>query len=219
MSSTSNENPGSPEATDEELNEARSAQEAPQEGLASLGITVDGEDPTTKAEFEYEANPSEELAGGGDGDGGSEEQDYSDPEEAIQALLDERTEDLKRVNAEFANYRRRVERDRQAVILSAKADLAEKLLPLIDDMDLAAKHGDLHGPLKAAYDKLVGVLNGMKVEAFGDEGEAFNPELHEAVQDSSTTEDKVLGSVLRKGYRIEQRVLRTAMVIIADAEA
>ena len=135
----------------------------------------------------------------------------------LQQQLNERTEDLQRVTAEYTNYRRRVERDRVAVIEGAKADVASKLLPILDDLDLAESHGDLTGPLKSAADKLQGVMSAIKVESFGAEGEEFNPDLHEAVQDTSSGDDKVLGTVLRKGYRLGDRVLRHAMVIIADA--
>lgn len=139
-------------------------------------------------------------------------------EAPLEAQLAERTEDLQRVTAEFTNYRRRVERDRFAIVDGAKADVAAKLLPLLDDLDLAEGHGDLEGPLKSIHGKLHGVFEDIKVEAFGAEGEEFNPDLHEAVQDGSTGDDKVLGTVLRKGYRMGDRVIRTAMVIIADPQ-
>lgn len=73
--------------------------------------------------------------------------------------------------------------------------------------------------MKALADKLRDTLTGQKLEAFGAEGEAFDPEIHEAVQDLSSGEDKVIGTVLRKGYRTGERLLRTAMVIIADPAA
>ncbi|KAB3519938.1 nucleotide exchange factor GrpE [Corynebacterium zhongnanshanii] len=136
----------------------------------------------------------------------------------VEAELAERTEDLQRVTAEYTNYRRRVERDRVAVIETAKADVASKLLPILDDLEMAAQHGDLNGPLKAVSDKLNGVFSSINVEAFGAEGEAFDPELHEAVQDLSSGDEKVIGTVLRRGYKLNERVLRNAMVIIADPQ-
>ena len=144
-----------------------------------------------------------------------------DPEAATnpaEAELAERTEDLKRVTAEYANYRRRAERDRVAAVEVAKASLATDLLPILDDLDLAAEHGDLTGPLKAMSEKLNTVLRGAKVEVFGAEGDAFDPELHEAVQDMSSGDEKAVGTVLRKGYRMGERVLRHAMVVIADPQ-
>ena len=105
-----------------------------------------------------------------------------------------------------------------AALEAARASLATDLLPILDDLDLAAEHGDLTGPLKAMSDKLNTVLRGAKVEVFGAEGDAFDPELHEAVQDMSSGDEKVVGTVLRKGYRMGERVLRHAMVVIADPQ-
>ena len=144
----------------------------------------------------------------------------ADPVAAIQRELDERTEDLQRLSAEFANYRRRVDRDREAERVQAKAKLAGELLVLADDLDRAEEHGDLTDgtPLKAFADKFRGVLTAQGVEEFGTAGEEFNPDIHEAVQDLSEGDDKVLANVLRKGYRINDRVIRTAMVIIGDSQ-
>ncbi len=136
----------------------------------------------------------------------------------LRSELDERTEDLQRVSAEFANYRRRVDRDRRLDRELAKASIAGELLNLADDLDRAEQHGDLsaEGPLKAFADKFRNTLDTLKVTAFGAEGEEFDPAIHEAVQDTSNGDEKVIGSVLRKGYRLDERVIRTAMVVIAD---
>lgn len=135
----------------------------------------------------------------------------------VEKQLAERTEDLQRVSAEYANYRRRTERERAAIAEHAKAAFATELLPLLDDLDLAEQHGDLsEGPLKAFADKLRGVATAQRVQAFGAEGDTFDPETHEAVQDLSSGDDKVIGTVLRKGYRVGDRLVRNAMVIIAD---
>ena len=128
----------------------------------------------------------------------------------------ERTEDLQRLNAEYTNYRRRTERDRQAVIETAKAKVIADMLPVLDDLELAREHGDLEGPLKAFADKFYSTLEKHDLAAFGEEGDAFDPEVHEAVQDLSSGDEQVLGTVLRKGYRVGDRLVRNAMVIIAD---
>lgn len=148
-------------------------------------------------------------------DGGEQPIGTDSAEEVLQAQLDERTADLQRVSAEFANYRRRVERDRQAMIDSAKGAVLVELIPLVDDLDRAREHGDLEeGPLKVFSDKLRVLLTSQKVESFGEEGDPFDPALHEAVQDESEGSDPVLGTVLRKGYRHGDRTLRTAMVVV-----
>ncbi|HJC29397.1 MAG TPA: nucleotide exchange factor GrpE [Candidatus Dietzia intestinipullorum] len=139
----------------------------------------------------------------------------SDAATELQAQLDERTSDLQRLSAEFANYRRRVERDRQATIDAAKASVLAELLPITDDLERAREHGDLEeGPLKVFADKVRSLLAAQGVEAFGEEGDAFDPSMHEAVQDESEGSDPVLGAVLRKGYRYGERTLRTAMVVV-----
>src|SRR5699024_4185942 len=209
------DNPGDPAVTDPEADAAvDNAGEAP------------GESPeaAVKAQEDAQRDAAEAAADDAAADlaDGDDTVDPSlDPEAAASpaaAELAERTEDLKRVTAEYANYRRRAERDRVAAVEAAKASLATDLLPILDDLDLAAEHGDLTGPLKAMSDKLNTVLRGAKVEVFGAEGDAFDPELHEAVQDMSSGDEKAVGTVLRKGYRMGERVLRHAMVVIADPQ-
>ena len=140
-------------------------------------------------------------------------------EDKLTALLAERTDDLQRVSAEYANYRKRVAQERQATIDQTTSNVVHKFLPVFDDLDLAEQHGDLkEGPLKAFAGKLTGILGELKVTPFGEKGDEFNPEIHEAVQDLSSGDDKRLGVVLRKGYMIGDRLLRTAMVIIDDIE-
>lgn len=134
---------------------------------------------------------------------------------ALQEKVDELTSDLQRVSAEFANYRRRMDRERTVGIEQARAGLLSELLPVVDDLDRAREHGDLDdGPLKAFADKMVALLASQGVEQFGEEGDAFDPNVHEAVQDESSGDEPVLGTVLRKGYRMGERTLRTAMVIV-----
>lgn len=149
---------------------------------------------------------------------GAEAGAVDDEAARLRSELDERTEDLQRVSAEFANYRRRVDRDRRLDRELAKASIAGELLTLADDLDRAEQHGDLsaEGPLKAFADKFRNTLDTLKVTAFGAEGEEFDPAIHEAVQDTSNGDEKVIGAVLRKGYRLDERVIRTAMVVIAD---
>lgn len=139
--------------------------------------------------------------------------------DSLRAEVAERTEDLQRLSAEFANYRRRVDRDRELEKTQAKVKLINELLPLADDLDRAGEHGDLEEgtALRAFADKFRAVLAAQGAESFGAEGEKFNPEIHEAVQDLSQGEATVVAAVLRKGYRVGERVVRTAMVVIGDA--
>lgn len=175
-------------------------------------------DAAEAAEQEAEAQAAQadaEAAGVSEGEKEAAADAAATPD--LQAQLDERTEDLQRITAEYANYRRRTERERQATVEIAKSQVITSLLPLLDDLELAEQHGDLkEGPLKVFRDKLVSVLDGFNVEPFGAEGDAFDAERHEAVQDLSSGDDKVIGTVLRRGYVSGDRLLRTAMVIIAD---
>jgi len=138
----------------------------------------------------------------------------------LQKQVDDLTADLKRVTAEYANYRKRVERDRESVIASAKASVAGELLTVLDDLERAESHGDLTGAFKAVADKLVGALNSAGLEHFGAEGDEFDPSVHEAVQHSTSPEvsGPTVTTVLRRGYRFGERVLRPAMVAVTDHE-
>ncbi|MEN0136861.1 MAG: nucleotide exchange factor GrpE [Rhodococcus sp. (in: high G+C Gram-positive bacteria)] len=131
--------------------------------------------------------------------------------------LAERTADLQRLQAEYANYRRRVQRDKQSDIANAKASVVGELIAVLDDLDRARSHGDLDsGPLKGVADKLTGTLTSLGLSEFGAEGDAFDPALHEAVQHEGEGHDPVLGTVMRKGYKFGDRVLRHAMVAVID---
>jgi molecular chaperone GrpE len=138
----------------------------------------------------------------------------------LAAQVAERTADLQRVSAEYANYRRRVDRDRESVLVGARVQFVSELLTVLDDLDRAEAHGDLTGPFKAVADKVVAVTQKLGLEPFGLVGEPFDPSVHEAVQHEAGTVDgptvTVVSAVLRRGYRIADRVLRPAMVTVAD---
>jgi len=132
--------------------------------------------------------------------------------------LAERTEDLQRVSAEYANYRRRVDRDRVLIGELAQERLVLDLLPVMDDIDRAREHGDLTGAFKSTADRLAGVLDRAGVQAYGEIGDPFDPGVHEAVLHSESDDVDVptCTHVMRRGYRRRDRVLRAAMVGVAD---
>lgn len=138
----------------------------------------------------------------------------------LSRQLAERTEDLQRVTAEYANYRRRVDRDRQLVVDQAAERFASQLFPIVDDIQRARDHGDLTGAFKVVADRVLGLLDGLGVEAFGVAGDPFDPALHEAVIHDTSAEVDVptATTVLRQGFRRGERVLRTAMVAVTDPE-
>jgi molecular chaperone GrpE len=166
--------------------------------------------------------PVDEPAGAGPDAEASEQAAGPDAVAAAElaAQVAERTADLQRVSAEYANYRRRVERDRESVLVGARVQFVSELLTVLDDLDRAEAHGDLTGPFRAVADKLVAVMQKLGLEPFGLVGEPFDPSVHEAVQHEASTVDgpmvTVVSAVLRRGYRIADRILRPAMVTVVD---
>jgi molecular chaperone GrpE len=144
----------------------------------------------------------------------------ADPAAEFKAQLDERTADLQRLQAEYANYRKRVERDRELNASNAKGQIVNELLGVLDDVERAAAHGDLTGAFKSVSEKLVAVLQAAGLEPFGHDGEAFDPTVHEAVQHntSANVDGPTVTAVLRRGYRFGERVLRPALVAVTDHE-
>lgn len=209
------ENPGDPEQTDPEATSADRAEAAAEEASEAQADAIKDETFEAAAEGDVQVSPEMEAEIEESLEGVDADAEASD----VEAQLAERTEDLQRLNAEYTNYRRRTERDRQAVIENTKSQVIAAFLPILDDLDLARQHGDLNeGPLKAIADKLSSTLASQKLEGFGEEGDAFDPEIHEAVQDLSSGGEQVVGTVLRRGYRVGDKLVRNAMVIIADPE-
>jgi molecular chaperone GrpE len=141
-------------------------------------------------------------------------------EQELKNQLEERTADLQRLQAEYANYRKRVERDRESIAVAAKAKLVADLLLVLDDVDRAAAHGDLNGAFKSVADKLVATLTKAGLEPFGHEDEPFDPSVHEAVQHNTSpdVDGPTVTAVLRRGYRFGDRVVRAALVAVTDYE-
>lgn len=142
------------------------------------------------------------------------------PEAELKHQLEERTADLQRLQAEYANYRKRIDRDRDVVITAAKAAVTTELLAVLDDIERAEQHGDLTGAFKSVADKLVATLQRVGLEPFGHDGEAFDPSVHEAVQHSTSPEvsGPTVTAVLRRGYKFGDRLVRAALVAVTDHE-
>ncbi|MGI8721766.1 MAG: nucleotide exchange factor GrpE [Geodermatophilaceae bacterium] len=140
---------------------------------------------------------------------------------ALAKELAERTDDLQRVSAEYANYRRRVDRDRVLIGELAQERMVLDLLPVLDDIDRARDHGDLTGAFKSTADQLGTVLDRAGVQAFGEIGDRFDPGVHEAVLHTESPEvsEATCTHIMRRGYRRGDRVLRAAMVGVADPAA
>jgi len=138
-----------------------------------------------------------------------------------EAELAERTADLQRLQGEFANYRKRVDRDRVVVGELAAGRVIADLLPVLDDIDRARAHGDLTGALKAVADQLDTVLAKHGLVAFGEVGDRFDPARHEAVmhEESTAVQVPTTTTVMRRGYEYHDRLLRPAMVGVTDPVA
>jgi len=131
------------------------------------------------------------------------------------------TNDLQRLQAEYANYRKRVERDRELVKDLAVASVLSELLGTLDDLDRARAHDELSGGFKAVADQLENLTTKLGLEKYGTEGEVFDPMIHEALVHNTSSEvsETTATSILQPGYRFKDRILRPARVAVTEPEA
>jgi molecular chaperone GrpE len=131
------------------------------------------------------------------------------------------TADLQRLQAEYANYRKRVERDRAVAHESAIGAVLTELLALLDDVDRAEQHGELTGGFKAVADQLNSITSRIGLEKYGTAGEAFDPQIHEALMHDESADVAVATAtkILQPGYKYKERILRPARVAVTDPAA
>jgi molecular chaperone GrpE len=155
-------------------------------------------------------------AGAGQADTATES--AADETAAVRAQLDERTADLQRLQAEYANYRKRVERDRVAVREQALANVLTELLPVLDDIGRARDHGELSGGFKSVADSLESAVGKLGLVTYAEKGDPFDPVVHEALMHSFSDEVDLATCVriLQPGYKIGERILRPARVEVAE---
>jgi molecular chaperone GrpE len=134
------------------------------------------------------------------------------------ARLAERTADLQRLQAEYANYRKRVERDRMAVREQALANVLSELLPVLDDIGRAREHGELTGGFKSVADSLESAATKLGLTAYGENGDAFDPTLHDALMHSYSAQvtEPTCVQILQPGYKVGDRIVRPARVAVAE---
>jgi molecular chaperone GrpE len=137
------------------------------------------------------------------------------------AQLAERTADLQRVQAEYANYRKRVDRDRVAVREQALANVLAELLPILDDVGRAREHGELSGGFKSVAEALEAIAAKLGLVRYGEPGEAFDPTVHEALLHSYSDEvaEPTCVQILQPGYKVGERILRPARVAVAEPDS
>lgn len=139
-------------------------------------------------------------------------------------LAAERLADLQRLQAEYVNYKRRVDRDRNVERDRAVASVVESLLPVLDEIQLARQHGELEtGPFAKIAEKLEGILGKQGLERFGQPGDAFDPAVHEAVMHVQAelapgTTGTTVVQVMQPGFMLGERVVRPALVSVADPQ-
>ena len=172
----------------------------------------------------YEARPQQESPAPDSGDAPGPPADPADSGDSASAgteqQIDELTADLKRLSAEFANYRKRVDRDRELNRERAIADVVGDLMPILDDIDRARSHGELDGGFKAVAEAIEGIAAKYGLVRFGSEGEAFDPHVHEAMTSDNSAEvtEPTVTAVYQIGYQLKDQVLRAARVAVTNPE-
>ena len=162
------------------------------------------------------------------------EEDLAAPEKELSDAVDEvlsqtqeiadpiitLTADLQRLQAEYANYRKRVDRDRSVAAEFSIAAVLAELLPVLDDLDRAAEHGELTGGFKAVADRITATVERLGLTKFTDAPVAFNPEIHEALthEVSKDVSEPTAYKILQPGYKFKERVIRPARVAVTDPE-
>ncbi len=167
------------------------------------------DEPEVAAAGEPEASP--------EGEAPAAEATRGEP--SVEQQLAERTLDLQRLQAEYVNYKRRVDRDRELMRKQGREDVLVALLTVLDDIGRAEEHGELTGGFKAVADQLRSTLAKFDLESFGEVGEPFDPNLHEAVFHAGEDPEvsvQSIAQVMRTGYRMGDRVLRPAVVGVVD---
>ena len=142
---------------------------------------------------------------------------YGKQAAGIETQLAERTADLQRLQAEYANYRKRVDRDRAAVREQAVVSTLSGLLPVLDAIDKAREHGELSGGFEKVAESLQAALSKLGLVAYGEKGDPFDPNIHEALTgfpSPEVTEDTCV-EILFPGYKVGDRILRPAKVAVA----
>ena len=130
------------------------------------------------------------------------------------------TADLQRLQAEYANYRKRVERDRAVAHELAIGSVLTELLATLDDIDRASEHNELTGGFKAVADQLAAITTRIGLEKYGTAGDAFDPQIHEALLHDTSSDVAVstASKILQPGYKYKERILRTARVAVTEPQ-
>jgi len=200
---------------------ANGGSSAPGAGTAPGASTAGGNpaDAGAAAAETSGGTPAGESAAAGRGSAtGDRRGQTADSGDRTKAMLAERTADLQRLQAEYANYRKRVERDRIAVREQALANVLHALLPVLDDIGRAREHGELTGGFKSVGESLEGIAVKLGLTSFGESGDPFDPTLHEALMHSYSADvtEPTAVQILQPGYKVGERIIRPARVAVAE---
>jgi molecular chaperone GrpE len=166
---------------------------------------------------EEEAAPASPSKAGKAGRGTASASDGA-AAEALRVQLAERTADVQRLQAEYANYRKRVERDRATVREFAVSSVLTELLPALDAIGIARDHGELSGGFKSVADQIQAAVVKLGLVTYGQKGDAFDPKIHEALTHTyspDVAEDTCV-EIFQPGYKVGERILRPARVAVAE---
>ncbi len=185
----------------------------PDEGMTSFD--TEGDVRSGDATGEKSPGPQETAA---PADGA--EQDAAGDLATAQAAVGALTNDLQRLQAEYVNYKRRVDRDRELVLENAKFSVLSSLMPVLDDLDRAREHGELSGGFKAVAETLERIVAAQGLVKFGAPGDQFDPRFHEALMHAHSADvtTTTCANIVTAGYLIGERVVRPARVTVVDPE-
>ncbi len=188
--------------------------------MSDLGHETDGEGtevPSPEAIVEpSEAEPAEVAE---EAAAEAEAEPAAEPETDWEALVAERTADLQRLQAEYVNYKKRVDRDRSLARQAGIESVIAELMPVLDSIELARTHADLEGGFKLVADELAKVAAKHELVSFGQVGDEFDPNCHEALMELPLAEAvsvATVSQVMQPGYRLAGRVIRPARVAVAN---
>jgi molecular chaperone GrpE len=201
-----------------ELREPQAAPEPPTGGSPAGPESAQQTAQQTGAHRDPSQDPDVQAMTGESAAEPADESGQTDRVAELEASLAERTLDLQRLQAEYVNYKRRVDRDRELIREAATANVITALLPVLDDIDRARDHGELEGGFKAVADAFGRTIAGLGLERFGEVGETFDPRVHEALmhQHADGIDGPTCTAILQPGYRIGERVIRPARVAVAE---
>ena len=191
--------------------------------MTEENLTPEGEEPIESAPPAPEGPEVVDFGSEEPESAAADETEAAEP--SLDALLDARvaelTEDLQRLQAEYVNYKRRVDRDRDLIAENAAYKALSPIVEVLDTIDRAREHGELGEDLKQVADQLERVVAAQGLTKFGEVGEAFDPAFHEALSHLGTDAEVQVTTVkllAKSGYKIGDRVVRAAQVLVVDPE-